>query len=214
MGNILTLSLGVNVARKTFISYKYNEAQSIRDAILKSLGEDAVYYTGETSSSPSLTDLSTQHIRNKLGDMIFGTTVTIVVVSPNMIQSKWIDWEIEYSLRQYSRGERASSTNGIVGVIAKYNGGYDWIVGQNTYMDGCKSRSISNSFLYPIITGNRYNGNPPKYSCPTCKSVNILEGSYVSLIEQDDFLADPDKYIENAYEKSQRLSEFDIVRTR
>jgi len=37
-----------SMAHKTFISYKYSEAQNVRNAILKSLGEDAIYYQGES----------------------------------------------------------------------------------------------------------------------------------------------------------------------
>ena len=36
------------MAHKTFISYKYSEAQNLRDKIIDSLGEDAKYYQGET----------------------------------------------------------------------------------------------------------------------------------------------------------------------
>lgn len=35
------------MARKTFISYKYSEAQDLRDTIIDSLGSDAMYYKGE-----------------------------------------------------------------------------------------------------------------------------------------------------------------------
>ena len=47
------------MAHKTFISYKYSEAQDLRDRIIKALGDDASYYQGETSDSPDLTDTST-----------------------------------------------------------------------------------------------------------------------------------------------------------
>ncbi len=47
------------MAHKTFISYKYSEAQNLRDRIIKALGDDASYYKGETSDSPDLTDTST-----------------------------------------------------------------------------------------------------------------------------------------------------------
>ena len=40
------------MAHKTFISYKYSEAQNLRDRIIKALGDDASYYQGETSESP------------------------------------------------------------------------------------------------------------------------------------------------------------------
>lgn len=32
------------MAHKTFISYKYSEAQALRDRIIVALGEDATYY--------------------------------------------------------------------------------------------------------------------------------------------------------------------------
>ena len=111
------------MAHKTFISYKYSEAQGLRDRIIKALGEDASYYQGETSDSPDLTDYKTETIREHLKDMIFGTTVTIVIISPHMTESEWIDWEIEYSLREYSRNGKKSKSNGIVAVVMKVNGG-------------------------------------------------------------------------------------------
>lgn len=116
------------MAHKTFISYKYSEAQQLRNNIIDALGKDADYYEGETSSSPDLTDKKTETIKNKLKDMIFGTSVTIIIISPNMTDSDWIDWEIEYSLKEITRADKTSRTNGIVGVIMKYNGGYGWIV--------------------------------------------------------------------------------------
>ena len=91
------------MAHKTFISYKYNEAQDIRDSIIRALGKDATYYEGETSDSPDMADLKTSTIKNKLTDMMFGTSVLIVIISPNMKQSKWIDWEIEYCLQNNTK---------------------------------------------------------------------------------------------------------------
>lgn len=85
------------MARKTFISYKYSEARDLRDDILDALGEDAQYYKGETSDSPDLTDTTTENIKKNLRDMIYETSVSIVIISPSMIDSEWIDWEIEYS---------------------------------------------------------------------------------------------------------------------
>lgn len=51
------------MARKTFISYKYDEAQKLRDAIINKLGDDIKYYKGETAESPDLTDTSTENIK-------------------------------------------------------------------------------------------------------------------------------------------------------
>ena len=49
------------MARKTFISYKYSESQSLRDEILEALGDDATYYQGETADSPDLTDTNREY---------------------------------------------------------------------------------------------------------------------------------------------------------
>lgn len=114
------------MAHKTFISYKYSEGQELRDKIIESMGDDATYYKGETSDSPDLTDTSTENIKKVLKDMMYDTSVTVVIISPNMKESKWIDWEIEYSLKNIQRKNRTSHTNGVVGVIMKYNGDYSW----------------------------------------------------------------------------------------
>lgn len=202
------------MAHKTFISYKYSEAQELRDAIIEALGENASYYQGETSDSPDLTDYTTETIREHLKDMIFGTTVTIVIISPHMTESEWIDWEIEYSLREYSRNGKKSKSNGIVGVVMKVNGGYDWLSSTITHKDGHTSTSNDSAKLYKIINDNRFNENPKVYSCDKCKTVDRLSGSYISLIPEDEFLENPDCFIENAYQKCQSVDSYIISKTR
>ena len=200
--------------KKTFISYKHSEAQTLRDKIIESLGEAALYYKGETSTSPNLTDTSTQNIKNNLKNMIFDTTVTIIVVSQNIKQSKWIDWEIEYSLKEYKRNSRASKTNGIVAVIQKINGDYSWIRKKNIENDGHSTYTNDTSFLFDIINNNRFNQVPKEYICEDCLTVDANKGSYISIIEEDDFLKNPDFYIENAYQKSQNVENYNLKKNK
>jgi hypothetical protein len=202
------------MARKTFISYKYREAQGLRDEIIEALVDDATYYQGETSDSPDLTDTSTENIKRNLTDMMYDTSVTIVVISPNMTESKWIDWEIEYSLKEITRKDRTSKTNGVVGVIQKVNGGYDWFVTTSKKDDGCGVRSYDDSKLYEIIKKNRYNRKNKVYACEQCKTFSQLDGSYISLIDAEDFLEDPEKYIENAFDKSEKADDFELTKQR
>ena len=191
------------MAHKTFISYKYSEAQDLRDRIIDALGDDATYYRGETSDSPDLSDTSTENIKNNLCNMMYDTSVTIVIISPNMKESKWIDWELEYCLKSITRKKRTSHTNGIVGVIMKVNGNYSWIMQKKTHDDGCKTVSYSTNKLYPIIINNMYNQNPKKYCCEKCKIVDALTGSYIAFVDEENFLSDPSKYIDNAFDKSE-----------
>lgn len=202
-------------AHKTFISYKYSESCGLRDDIINALGEDASYYKGETSDSPDLTDTSTENIKEALKDMMYDTSVTIVIISPNMKKSKWIDWEIEYSLKSITRKGRTSHTNGVVGVIMKRNGGYSWLKTTSDNDDGCSSSSYDSSKLYSIINDNRFNQNPKVYSCERCETVNSLTGSYIALVEEEDFLKNPKKYIDNAYDKSENdANGYDLCKKR
>ena len=202
------------MARKTFISYKYSEAQGTRDKILDSLGSDATFYQGETSESPDLTDTSTENIKRNLTDMMYDTSVTIVVMSPDIRQSKWVDWEIEYCLKEMTRKGRTSRANGIVAVVQEINGTYDWLVTTTQKSDGCSVRSYQDSKLYSIVTKNRFNRKDKVYACANCQTFSQLDGSYISLIDESDFLADPNKYIENAFDKSENSDDFDLVKQR
>lgn len=191
------------MAHKTFISYKYSEAQNLRDRIIEALGKDAAYYQGETSDSPDLTDTSTENIKKNLTDMMYGTSVTILIISPNMKDSKWIDWEIEYCLKNTTRKDRTSHTNGIVGVIMKVNGNYDWFKYSTDKDDGCSVWNYRLEKVHNIIKNNRGNQSPKKYSCPNCKCIDALTGSYIAFVEEDTFIDNPQKYINNAYDKSE-----------
>ena len=203
------------MAHKTFISYKYSEAQKLRDDIIDALGDDATYYKGETSDSPDLTDTSTENIKRVLRNMMYDTSVTIVIISPHMKESKWIDWEIEYSLKDETRKDRTSHNNGVVGVIMKYNGGYDWFVNHFRNCHGTPVVNYNNSFLYPIIYNNHFNSKPEQWHCPVCKTYNWLYGSYIEYIEEDDFLRNPKRYINNAYDKSENdANGYDLVKQR
>ncbi|MFE3898551.1 MULTISPECIES: TIR domain-containing protein [unclassified Priestia] len=200
------------MARKTFISYKYSEAKELRDRIVESLGDDAKYYRGETSKSPNMSDQTTEYIKEKLKDMIYSTSVTVIIISPNIKLSNWIDWEIEYSLKQIKRGDRTSSTNGVVGVVMKYNDDYSWLRTKTTNSDGHTSILTKNNYLYDIIINNRFNQEPKEYICDTCNNVDFLTGSFISLVNEDDFLSDPNKYIDNAYDKSKKTISYNISR--
>lgn len=203
------------MARKTFISYKHSESQDLRDKIIKSPGEDASYYQGETVDSPDLTDTSTENIKENLKDMMYNTSVTIVIISPNVKQSKWIDQELEYCLKRISRKNRKSQTNGIVAVIQKVNGGYSWFKTSNIQSDGCRSTSYSTTLVYDIINKNRFNQNPKQYFCETCKIVLEATASYISYVDEETFLNDPETHIENAFDKSEVSDEnYDLTRER
>jgi len=122
------------MGRKIFVSYKYSDSQvqdldifelvdfygtkfrqkiqttarHYVDKLAEKLEYDDHIYKGEDDGQ-SMATLADSTISSKLGDKIFDTSVTIVLVSKGMnnpfLQEKdqWIPWEISYSLREQSR---------------------------------------------------------------------------------------------------------------
>lgn len=198
------------MAHKTFISYKFSDAEDVRDRIIKSLGDDATYYKGEDGYSSDLSSYKADTIKEYLKNMIYDTSVTILVISPEMLESDWIPWEIQYSLEVVKRGDLYSRTNGVVGVIKKVFDDCSWIVSTNAHADGHTTTSFDSNKLPSIVNENMFNQDPVEYACEQCHSVDRLNGSYIALVEEDEFLNDPNRFIDNAFDKSQHLGYYDI----
>lgn len=194
------------MAHKTFISYKYSESRELRDDIIAALGDDATYYKGETVDSKDMTDLKRKSIEKNLSDMMYDTSVTIVILSPNMRESDWIEWEISYCLKRITRKGRTSQRNGVVAVIKKVNGSYSWFKfsGENGTIRYHMEK------IPDIIRKNHFNSDPP---IKTSKgSYDWLKGSYITFVEEDEFLSNTAKYIDNAYEKSENNGKGYIIK--
>lgn len=106
----------VTVRHKIFISYHHGDDQAYADKLTsfykkaiidKSMKEDFSYLTNETI------------LRKIRFDHLMNSTVTVVLVGVNTWGRKWIDWEINSSLRGY--GDR--TINGLVGVYLPVHSG-------------------------------------------------------------------------------------------
>lgn len=192
------------MAHKTFISYKYSESTNLRDKIIRALGDDATYYKGETSKSPNISDQTTERIKANLKDMIYDSSVTVVIVSPNMNKSEWIDWEISYSLKAISRGGRCSNTNGIVAVVQQDNSGsYEWVYNPRMIYGYNNTRQLNSQKISPLIVNNQNNIN------------GIFVGyghdtSYVEVVNDYIFLSNPNHYIDKAHARMKNYNLYNI----
>ena len=133
-------------------------------------------YKGEHADE-DLSDYGPAYIWEHLKDKLFDSSVTIVMISPNMKdprrwqKSQWIPWEIEYSLRRSTRNGRTSQPNALLGVILPDSlNSYDY---------------YGNDILFPIIKNN-------------------IKNEYMEIVTWDDFKYDCDKYIIQALERRQR----------
>lgn len=154
------------MGRKVFVSYKYKdydvkELKNVTqptwpcdyvDYIANNvLGSDDIY-KGE-SSDEDLSYLSESSIWNHLKNKIYDSTITIVLISPNMKeynkweQSQWIPWEISYSLRNTTRNDRTSHNNAMLAVVLPdKNGSYLYYNKNNLF--SILKRNIENGYIY------------------------------------------------------------------
>lgn len=183
------------MGRKIFISYKYADRDvcavpkfgdgkpKVRDYVSwleeKFKNRTEHYYKGE-SDNEDLSEYSDEYIWECLKGKIYDSSITIVLISPNMKEanrrekSQWIPWEISYSIRKTKRKDSTSQRNAVLAVVLP---------------DGDESYDYYSSMkLFSILKTNIDNG-------------------YIPVVLWKDFQYDCDKYIEKAYETQKNISE-------
>jgi len=154
------------MSKKVFVSYKYKDSnvqslsttqhpptwpcdyvENIEKYVLKNY-----IYKGEDQGE-DLSEYSDEYIWEHLKDKMYDSTVTVVLISPNMKEpgrwqrSQWIPWEISYSLRKTTRGGRTSQRNSIVAVILPdSNGGYSYF--DKNYTFPILQKNLDNGYIY------------------------------------------------------------------
>lgn len=191
----------LKMGRKIFVSYKYADDnvypvpnisakyQKVRDYVTwlerKFSDRTSHIYKGEHDGE-DLSDKSEEYIWRKLKDKIYDSTITIVLISPNMKvpykweRSQWIPWEIAYSLRETTRNDYTSHSNAILAVILPdKNNSYDYY----------------NSLKLFRILGD-----------------NIREG-YIPVVKWDHFKYNCDYYLDKAINAKINTPQYRITKT-
>jgi hypothetical protein len=183
---------------KIFVSYKYGDNQvenlslygdsTVRDYVdefERKFDSSDNINKGE-SDGEDLSKLSDNTIWEKLKDRIYDSSVTIVLISPNMREtgkwqrSQWIPWEIAYSLRETTRNDFTSHSNAILAVILPDSKGrYSYYNKDN---------------LFPILKSN-------------------IDNDYIYVVRWDDFLKYTDADINIAISHKEKTPTYKIVKT-
>ena len=209
------------MAKKIFISYKHSDNSvyplplsntwSLQPAtardyvnIIESHFENTGdhIYKGERGNE-SLAEFQRDTIRGRLADKIYDSTVTIVLISPNMKEwvslekDQWIPWEISYSLREKSRNGIPSKPNAILAVILpdRY-GSYEYAKNSN--------------FGFEIINKNR---NNLEHRYPVRMFRSSCSESYILMPTWQQFTGNYNDWIEDALEIRQNIDKYAISKS-
>ena len=172
--------------RKIFTSYKYGDtnvrplplaaglyatttARHYVDVLQSLLDADDHVNKGE-SDNESLAEFKDATISTKLKGKIYDSSVTIVLLSPNMKETytaeddQWIPWEISWSLRELTRAGRTSGTNAMLAIaLPDAAGSYNYAVVDDTCPSCHCSTWLTNSF-FKIVRDNMFNRKQPNFS--------------------------------------------------
>lgn len=166
-----------------------------------------------------LSDFTDETIASKLRDMIYDSSITIVLISKGMNdgsweRNQWIPWEVSYSLKEMTRHGRTSKSNGMVAVVLPDEyGSYDYCIEKNPC---CNTLKFSDSFCFQIIGKNFFNKkNAEKFICPDCGGVHYrgFDNHYFAYAKWEDFIKTPKEYLVIATSHRDHISDYNICKT-
>jgi len=187
------------MGRKIFVSYKYKDSDvrelpgvaystwvcDYVDYLKKYVLSPDDIYKGEKSDE-DISSWGDGAIWEHLKDKIYDSSMTIVLISPNMKEpnrwqrSQWIPWEIAYSLRNTPRKGRTSHNNAVLAVILPdRSGSYSY---------------YNKNDLFPIIREN-------------------IDIGYIEVTRWDTFVSDPRHYMLLAEYRRAAIPEYNLMRT-
>lgn len=225
------------MGHKIFVSYKYHDsnvkkitnlpnkidiARDYVDQLQSYFDSTDDIYKGEDDGE-DLSHLNDDAIWEKLKNRIYDTTLTIVLISPEMKttepeRDQWIPWEISYSLKEVSRKNKSgnlvtSSSNAILAIVLPdLYGSYSYFL-ENKNCCSSKCRSLKTNTLFTILRKNMFNAKKPdKSRCVNNDEIYHGESSYIYSVKWDDFVDNPTGYIEKAYHLQNSIEQFDIYK--
>ena len=233
---------------KVFVSYKYYDTSVYQDSTLDKVidASRGLYagtvgyitprsYLNELSNvldgyviekweqdGEDLSDFSNNTIASKLRDKIYDSSITIVLISPNMKDKnkkenqQWIPWEISYSLCEYGRNNRISRSNALVAIVLPdVNNSYNYCIEEKLACDSTLLK-FNDGFCFEIIAKNFFNKKDSVHKhCNICNNIHYMEDDvhYTVHVKWCDFKFNPKKYLNLAIARRENIDLYNITKT-
>ena len=219
-----------SMGKKIFVSYKHKDsnvqylsgyshtARGYVDYLITNRLHDEIY-KGE--GDEDISEFKIDTIKTRLKDKIHDSSVTLVLISPNMKDSylpessQWIPWEVSYSLKEITRSDRMSHTNGILAIVLPdYYGSYSYYIDESCSF--CNARQYQTNKTFKILSNNMCNSKNKeqnKGQCNYCgKEFYTGSSSYIETVKWKDFISQKDYYLNKCVSLRDNRKSFDIVK--
>jgi hypothetical protein len=123
-------------------------------------------------------------------------------------KDQWIPWEISYSLKEITRGDRTSRMNAVVGIVLPdENNSYDWYYTSNL---ACNCTTHHTDKLFKMLYKNMFNMKNPSES--ECNGLVIHHGefSFIKTVKWQDFKSFPNTYLDKSIEIRDNKNAYEI----
>lgn len=223
------------MGRQIFISYKYGDS-NVMPLLRSPYATTVRHYVDELQAhlkvgdhinkgeadGESLALFKDTTIETKLKDKIYWSSITIVLISPNMKESgkperdQWIPWEVSYSLRNQSRDKRISGANAILAVVLPdASGSYLYYLQQHKclscpYPSGCVTHMTNT--LFSILRNNMF--NQKKKNALNCSDGSTYTGevSYIPSVKWANFISNIDECIDRTVKIRDNIDDYEITK--
>lgn len=199
-------------AKKAFISFRHSDGNEKKEDLQKKFKE--LKYVIDKSESGDHSDKTDDQIWEILKPKLKDTSITVVILTPKAVNYKrnflgkiddWLYDELRYSLEDRENNR----TNGVIALYTEEV--ENSIFSGSDYCSDCEAHHTMVNNFDNLVRKNMFNVKD-EYKYSTCSSYNSLEDNYISLISFDDFIENPQKYIDNAIAKRDRQDEFKPVK--
>lgn len=190
---------------------------------LQTVSVRGVDYKGEEDDE-DLSSLSDDTIWEKLKDIIYDSTLTIVFISPGMRESskkdrdQWIPWEVSYSLKETSRRDSSgaavsSKTNAMIAVVLPdADNSYSYYLEDKKCCTTKCVRHHTNK-LFDIIRKNKFNYKKGQTrQCDSGGTVWTGRASYIEAVKWCHFTDNIEHYIKEAYDRQSEVDQYTLCK--
>jgi len=179
--------------RHVYLSYIHSDAMNFKHKILDRFKGRKYKISEEGYDVKNTTIEPNEETLTQLAKNVSHQDVTVVLISRNILESKWIAFEVEASLDTTKIFSRKNTPKGVIGVVIPDKGN------DYSYMMKKNSKGVwlaDKSKLPTIISANMHNEKVLQ------NKNNVNYDSFISVYRWEDFVRDYDNCINIAYEKA------------
>lgn len=190
--------------RNVYISYINEESKNYKSKITDRFRGRKYKHSDELFDVKNDSFNSTDDELLLLAKNVSRADVTVVFISRSILESKWIPFEVGFSLDLTQYFEKLTTPKGIIGVVIPDKGNdYSYIMKK-----GSKGIWRADASKLPsIISSNMLN------EVKVQNKNNVNYDSYISVYRWEDFVRDYDNCINIAYDKAtQHFDEYNITK--